>query len=125
LRTICIKSWQSETYQQQQNSAECRYQTLKTAANSIMDRTGAPPKTWLFCLHYACFLLNHRFNTSINNVQLNKLTGNTVDISVLLRFQFWEKVYYKSIAKSKFPLHSTEKVGNIVGISENCGHALT
>jgi hypothetical protein len=53
LRTLCIKSWQSEPYQQQQNPAERYYQTLKTAANRIMDHTGAPPKTWLLCLHYA------------------------------------------------------------------------
>jgi hypothetical protein len=115
LRTLCIKSWQSEPYQQQQNPAECCYQTLKKAANRIMDCNGAPPKTWWLCLHYVCFLLNHTFNTCINNVPLNQLTGHTVDISVLLRFHFWEKVYYKSIHKSKFPWHSTEENGNIVG----------
>jgi hypothetical protein len=53
------------------------------------------------------------------------LTGNTVDISVLLHFHFWEKVYYKAIGKSTFPLYSTEEFGNIDGISEHCGHALT
>jgi hypothetical protein len=88
LRTLCIKSWQIESYQQQQNPAECRYQTLKTASNRIMDCTGAPPKTWLLCLHYVCFLLNHTFNTNINNAQLNQLTGITVDSSVLIRFHF-------------------------------------
>jgi hypothetical protein len=53
------------------------------------------------------------------------LTGITVDISVLLHFHFWEKVYYKLIGKSTFPLHSTEEVGNIVGSSEHCWHVLT
>ena len=125
LRTLCIKSWQSEPYQQQQNPAERRYQTLKTAANRIMDRTGAPPKTWLLCLQYACFLLNHTYNSTVGNVPLVKLTGNTVDISVLLRFHFWEKVYYKAVRKGGFPSKSTEEVGHIVGISEHCGHALT
>jgi hypothetical protein len=76
LRTLCIKSWQSEPYQQQQNPAERRYQTLKTTANRIMDRTGAPPETWLLCIHYVCFLLNQTYNTSIKNVPLIQLTGN-------------------------------------------------
>jgi hypothetical protein len=42
----------SEPHQQQQNPAERRYQTVKTAANRIMDRTGAPPESWLLCLQY-------------------------------------------------------------------------
>jgi hypothetical protein len=42
LRTLCIKSWQSEPYQQQQNPAESRYQTIKRATNRVLDRTGAP-----------------------------------------------------------------------------------
>jgi hypothetical protein len=48
----------------------------------------------------------------------------TVDISVLLRFHFWEKVYYKK-SESAFPSDSTESFGHIVGISEHCGPALT
>jgi hypothetical protein len=50
--------------------------------------------------------------------------GITVDISVLLRFHFWQKVYYKQIEPG-FPSESVEACGHIVGISEHCGHALT
>lgn len=89
-----------------------------------MDRTGAPPDTWLLCLHYVCFLLNHTYNISIQNVPFNQRTGNTVDISVLLRFHFWEKVYYKAVHKRKFPFESSEEAGHIVGNSKHCGHAL-
>jgi hypothetical protein len=52
LRTLCITSWQSEPYQQQQNPAERRYQTIKRAANLVLDRSGAPDYTWLLCLQY-------------------------------------------------------------------------
>jgi hypothetical protein len=44
LRTLCIKSWQSEPYQQHQNAAERRYQTIKRATNRLLDRTGVPPQ---------------------------------------------------------------------------------
>jgi Reverse transcriptase (RNA-dependent DNA polymerase) len=124
LRTLCISDWQSEPHQQQQNPAERRFQTVKTAANRIMDRTGAPPYTWLLCLTYVCFLLNHTYNSSIDGVPLQKLHGSTVDISVLLKFFFWQKVLYKKV-DSGFPSESTEAIGHIVGISEHCGHALT
>ena len=124
LRTLCIGDWQSEPHQQQQNPAERRFQTVKNAANRIMDRTGAPPNTWFLCLAYVCFLLNHTYNGSIGDVPLNRLTGSTVDISVLLKFFFWQKVYYKK-PKAPFPSQSKEALGHIVGISEHCGHALT
>ena len=124
LRTFCIKSWQSEPHQQQQNPAERRFQTIKTAANRVLDRSGAPPATWLLCLKYVCYLLNHTYNMTTKGVPLTHLTGTTVDISPLLRFHFWEKVYYKAIDPA-FPSDSPEAMGHIVGISEHCGHMMT
>ena len=124
LRTLFISSWQSEPHQQHQNYAENRYNTIKGAANRIMDRTGAPPFTWLLCLMYVCFLYNHTYNTTIRAIPLTLLLGVTVDISVLLRFHFWQKVYYKR-EDPGFPSESREGVGYIVGISEHVGNALT
>jgi hypothetical protein len=124
LRTLFISDWQSEPHQQQQNPAERRYQMVKNAANRVMDRTGAPAYTWLLCLTYVCFLLNHMWDDSVSGVPLTLLTGVTVDISVLLRFYFWQKVYYK-LEDPGFPSDSKEGVGHIVGISEHVGHALT
>ena len=124
LRTLCIHNWQSEPHQQHQNPAERRYQTIKNCTNRLLDCTGAPATVWLLCLQYICFLLNHSYNMTLKNVPLTLLTGTTVDISPLLRFYFWQSVYYKHPAAS-FPSDSKEGHGNIVGISENCGHALT
>lgn len=124
LRALVINSWQSEPHQQQQNHAERRYQTIKNTANRIMDRTGAPPFTWLLCLTYVCFLLNHTFNSNIKGIPLTHLTGVTVDISPLLRFHFWQKVYFLK-EESSFPSQSKEGIGYIVGISEHCGPAMT
>jgi hypothetical protein len=124
LRALCISDWQSEPKMQHQNHSERRYQTIKTAANRIMDRTGAPPSTWLLCLMYVCYLLNHTYNANIDNVPLTALTGETVDTSVLLQFSFWQKVYYRQFG-TRFPSESKESVGHIVGISEHVGHTLT
>jgi hypothetical protein len=44
LCSLCIKSWQSKPHQQQ-NPAERRYQTIKRAANRVLDRSGAPDHT--------------------------------------------------------------------------------
>ena len=69
-------------------------------------------------------LLNHTYNESIKDVPLNRLTGTTVDISPLLRFHFWQKVYYKK-EENTFPFESKEGVGHIVGISEHVGPMMT
>ena len=88
LRTLFVSAWQSEPHQQQQNPAERRIQTIKNTSNRIMDRTGAPAFTWLLCLLYVCYLLNHTYNETVKDVPLNKLTGSTMDISPLLRVPF-------------------------------------
>ena len=124
LRVYGISSWQSEPHQQHQNYAERKIQQLKQMANTIMDRTGAPPKAWLLCLMYVAFLLNHTWSDNIKNVPLTALLGVTVDISVLLRYHFWQEVYYKAVEPG-FPSDTKEKLGHIVGISEHVGHALT
>ena len=124
LRTLIIKSWNSEAHQQHQNFAERRYQTVKTVVNTIIDRVGAPAYTWLLCLMYVCFLLNNVYNSTIRAVPIQKLNGSTNDISPLLRFYFYEPVYYK-LDDADFPSDSREKRGYFVGIAENVGHAMT
>jgi hypothetical protein len=94
LRTFCIASWQSEPHQHHQNPANRRYQTIKNSTNRVLDHTGAPAHVWLLCLQHVCYLLNHTYNNTINNVPLTRLTGTTIDISPLLCFHFWEPVYY-------------------------------
>jgi hypothetical protein len=123
LQTFCIDKWQSEPHQYHQNPAERRYQTVKNATNRILDRTGAPAHLRLFFLQYVCYLLNHTYNMTIDALPLTKLLGSTVDISPLLLFHFWERAYYHQ-PDTSFPSNSTEGLGNIVGISEHCVHAL-
>jgi hypothetical protein len=94
-RNLFIRNWQSEPYKQQQNPAERRFQTVKRVTNNVLDRTGAPAYTWLLCLMYVCFVLNHVYNQTVNGVPITLATGQQADISPLLHFHFWQKVYYR------------------------------
>jgi hypothetical protein len=47
LRALCISSWYSEPYQQNQNFADNRYGTLKAGTNRVVNLAGAPANTWL------------------------------------------------------------------------------
>ena len=76
LRSLCIDNWQSEPYQQHQNPAERRYQTVKRVTNTLMDRTGAPADTWFLCMSYVCFILNHTACKSLKwQIPLRVLTS--------------------------------------------------
>jgi hypothetical protein len=96
---------------------------IKRAANCVLDRFCALDYTWLLCLQYVCNLLNNAFNNTLKGIPLQLLSGISVDISPLLQFHLWQKVYYKSV-NSGFPSDSVEIMG-LFGISEHCGHALT
>ena len=125
LRSLCIDDWQSEPHQQQQNPAERRYQTVKRITSTLMDRTGAPAETWFLCMSYVCFILNHTACKAINwQIPMRVLTGTTPDISPILRFSFYQPVYYAANEPS-FPSDSREARGRFVGIAEHVGHAMT
>jgi hypothetical protein len=65
-------------------------------ANTCMDRTGSPAKTWLLALIYVCFLLNFTSATALVwQTPTTVLTGSTSDSSMLLCFAWWDPVYYK------------------------------
>ena len=125
LRYLFIEDWQSEAYHQHQNPAERRYQDLKRIANRLMDRTGSPPSLWLLALQYTAFLLNHTSCASLDKaIPMTILTGVTQDISILLCFHWYEKVYFRA-NESSFPSESPEQSGYFVGFAENVGNALT
>jgi hypothetical protein len=126
LRAYSISDWQSEPYHQHQNPSETRYRTIKEYTNTIMNRTGAPDDTWLLCLLYVCYLLNHLANETLKwRTPLEVATGFTPDISALLEYSFWQPVYLKTQPRPQFPSGGTERLGRFVGISSHVGDALT
>ena len=125
LRALVIDEWQSEPHHQHQNYAERRYATVKSKANIILNRTGAPASCWFLCVCYVCFLTNHLATESLGwKTPLQVLTGETSDISILLHFKFWERVYYTRV-DSSYPSESTEECGHFVGFGESVGDAMT
>ena len=73
---------------------------------------------------YVRFLLNHIHSAGINGILITKSTGSTVEIRSLLRFRFWQPVYYK-VDESNFPSDISETFRQWVGISEHVGHNTT
>ncbi|KAL7571369.1 hypothetical protein ACA910_007681 [Epithemia clementina (nom. ined.)] len=125
LRVYHSSSWHSEPYHQNQNPAEGRYRTIKSWTNNIMNRTGAPANCWLLCLLYVCYLLNHIACAALDyEVPMFHLTGITPDISILLLYVFYQKVYYATHDQS-FPSESEERAAYWVGFGEHVGDALT
>jgi len=124
LRKYNIKDMQSEPYQQHQNPAERRIQDVKAMTTTVMDRTGAPKKLWLFCLLYCVYVLNRLSHVSLDQrTPLEACFGVTPDISALLCFHFYQEVYYYE-SDSPFP-ETRERKGWFLGVSENKGDALT
>ena len=76
---------------------------------------------WLLSIGYVCFVLNHAHNATIKNIPLNDATGCTCDMSPLLRFHFWDPIFFNT-EDSTFPSDIPEKRVRLVGISENFGH---
>ena len=118
-------SWHSEPYHQKQNPSEWHYRTIKAWTNTILNRTGAPTHCWLFCMSYACCILNHLSCKSLKGqILLTKLYGATLDISILMMYTFYQPVYYASHNQS-FPSTSEEKHAFRVGFGEHVGDATT
>jgi hypothetical protein len=108
LRSLAIDDWQSEPYQQHQNPAERHWQTAKHLSNTLLARSGFLASTWLLCLLYVCYVLNHMWSNTLQAVPLYLLTGSTPDISPLLRFYWWQPVYYLD-SEAHYPSSSNEK----------------
>ena len=81
---------------------------------------------WLLALTYVVFILNNTASPMLNYISPSTyLTGtSTNNISPMLRFYWWEPIYYK-LDDYHFPSESRELRGRFVGIAENVGHAMT
>ena len=108
LRALFIYDWQSESHYQHQNFAVRRCQNVKRQTKTLLERTGTPSHTWLIAMMCICFSLNHVYNQIFRNIPMDVATGLTCDVSPLLRFHFWQHVYFNSDDRS-FPSKSTEE----------------
>ena len=129
LRHLCIDAWQSEPHYQHQNQAERCYKSVKHNVNRVLNMTAAPAYCWLLCIQYVCLIMNRLALQSLHwHTPYEKLHGNTPDISMIYRFKFYDRVYYKrdeSRGANQLPSQSNEAAGRFVGFSEDVGHPMT
>ena len=108
----------------QQNPAKHHIKTVKTYTSKIMDRIGAPPKTWFLCLLYLVYLLNHTAVETLGwRTPIKTCFGHMPDLLSLLQFTFYEPVYFLD-QDACFP-ETGECLCRFVGIAKNHGDALT
>ena len=125
LPALFIEGWQSEPYHQHQNIAERRYAQVKSQTNVVLNQSGAPAFAWMLAIMFVCMLLNSLACYSLGGSNpLQVYSGQQTDISQLLKFAFWEKVYYSAF-DPKYPSESTEKVGHFVGFADSVGDTMT
>ena len=132
LRALFIGAWQSKPYHEHQNPVERRYQTVKGLVNLVLNKSGAPAELWLLCLLWVLYILNRCSCSAINgDIPMTRLTGQTVDISNMFQFSFYDKVYFATgrklsySNKPKFPSEAEYRTGHFVGFSENVGDTMT
>ena len=93
-----------------------------------MNLSGAPPSTWLLCMQYVCFIMNRMALGSLGwRTPFEKLVGHTPDISMIYRFKFYDRIYYKRVDSrgGNESVASDESSGRFVGFSESVLHAMT
>ena len=124
-REHLVKESYSEPYHPWQNPVETRsINWLKRTARLFMDRVGAPEFLWLHAMVYIALVNNWTSDELLDWITpFEKRHGYTPDISALLAFYWYEKVYYLDYSE-KFP-STNEKTGYIVGVAMNIGDALT
>ena len=131
LRALLIDSWQSEPNYQHQNFAEHRWKHLKGNVQWIMNSRNVDPAAWLLCTEWVADVMNHTAEKSLGwRPPLQVLTGQTVDISIMLVFLFWDIVYVPRYKEAGYKgqigsTKSSEVRGRFVGFAWDVGHALT
>jgi hypothetical protein len=90
-----------------------------------------PANIWLLTGEWIADVMNHTAEKSLQwRPPLEVLTGQTVDISILLCFLFWDVVYVTRYDDTQYKGQvgsnkSSEIRGRFVGFSHHVGHALT
>jgi hypothetical protein len=124
-REYLVKESYSEPYHPWQNPVETQcIKWLKKTSHLMMDHVGSPDFVWLDAMIYVALVNNWTADKLLGWITpFEKRHGSTPDISALLCFHFFEKIFYLDFDE-KFP-SSKEKTGYILGVAMNVGDALT
>ncbi len=131
LRSLIIDDWQSEANYQHQNFAEHRWRHFKRNIQWYMNWRNVDANAWLLCAKWIADVMNHTAEKSLDwRPPLQVLTGQTIDISIMLCFLFWDVVYCTRYKDKKYRGQigsdkSSEIRGRFVGFAWDVGHVLT
>ena len=113
----------SEPYSPWQNRAEAAIRELKKGVSRKLRQTGAPKRLWAYCSDWVA-RVKQRTATELcdGDTPLQVLTGETVDISEEVQFDWYERVYF--IDPSSFP-ETKHEMGRVLGVASRVGQAMT
>ena len=131
--SLFIQDFKSEPYHQQQNKVKNRFGHAKHYPKTVMNTSGCPACSWLFCLQYICVVLNYLASLPLQGIcPVQALARTTPDISSMLHFSFYDSFYEPFSYRIEFsepdfhlPSSSNEKKGYWVGFAANQGDSLT
>ena len=96
-KTSCeniTKQIHSVPHNQNQNQTELKVRDIKTRVILSLRLAKAPLTFWCYAMMWVIDCLNHSAHKGLDwRTPVEKLTGNTPDISVFC-FSFWQPVYY-------------------------------
>ena len=122
-RENITKQIHSVPHNQNQNQTELKVRDIKTRVILSLRLAKAPLAFWCYAMMWVIDCLNHSAHKGLDwRTPVEKLTGNTPDISVF-RFSFWQPVYYYE-PTAKYPKPNFLP-GRFVGIAWNHGDAFT
>ena len=119
VRKYSINYHTTEPYRPNHNFAEGVIREVRKKWFRIMVRKNVPQRLWDYGLQWVCDIQNRTSNSSRGldgRCPLEKLTGETVDISEYLDFGFYDWVWYRENAG----LGET-KIGRWLGVSHRVG----
>ena len=129
LHSLFIQDFKSEPYHQQQNKVKNCFGHAKHYPKTVMNTSGCPACSWLFCLQCICVVLNYLASIPLQGIcPVQALQGTTPDISFMPLTSIYEPVYYRiefSEPDFHLPSSSNEKKGYWVGFPANQGDSLT
>ena len=133
LHSLFIQDFKSEPYHQQQNKVKNRFGHAKHYPKTVMNTSGCPACSWLFCLQYICVVLNYLASLPLQGIcPVQALARTAPDISSMLHFSFYDSFYEPFSYRIEFsepdfhlPSSSNEKKGYWVGFTANQGDSLT
>ena len=119
IRKYCVSHHVTEPYRPNHNFVEGVIREVRKKWFRVMVRKSVPQRLWDFGLLWVCDIQNRTSNSArgLNNrCPLEKITGETIDISEYLDFGFYDWVWFRENAG----LGET-KLGRWLGVSHRVG----